>query len=161
MDKNVIWNKWTEEHLSYLKMAYLQGFPLKQIALKLNRSVSAINKVLARHNLRTQSKMERLPTLPRPTIHQLQQKRKLGAHIRKRNTRKLKAFITDHRQEVFLEYVIYWLKTHSISVIKSTMDIYYEVDGCPKNEQQILYMANVLREQLQLPLFWVKGVTYS
>jgi transposase len=40
-------NKWTEENISYLKYAYLKGSPLKQIAASLNRSVSAINKVLA------------------------------------------------------------------------------------------------------------------
>ena len=161
MNKNIIRNKWTEEHISYLKMAYLHGSPLKQIASKLNRSVSAINKVLARHNLRTHSKMERLPRLLRPTSHQLQQKRNLGASIRKRKVRNLALLIGENRQEVSFERVLFWLKTQNISVTKSANDIYYEVNGRPMNEQQILYQANLLREQLHLPIFWVRGITHS
>lgn len=161
MSMHVIRNKWTEEQISYLKMAYLQGLPLKKIASKLNRSVSAINKILARHNLRTHSKMERLPALPHPKAHQLQQRKNLGTHIRKKNAEKLRLLFANHRQDVSFERVIYWLWSQNISIFKSLTDVYYEVDGRPMNEQQILYQANILREQLKLPIFWVKGVTYS
>lgn len=154
-------NKWTEENITYLKMAYLQGWSLKKMASGLNRSVSAINKVLARHNLRTHSKMERLPALPKPTSRQLQYRKNLGSYIRKRNTHKLRDRFETYQQEVSFERVIYWLWSQNISVIKSPKDVYYEVNGRPVNEQQILYQANLLREQLQLPIFLVKDVTYS
>ena len=161
MDKETARSKWTEEHISYLKTAYLQGSSLKKIAVRLNRSVSAINKVLARHNLRTHSKMSRLPTLSSPTTHASQKTRILDAHIRKRNMKKLKFILPECRQEVSIERVIYWLKAQNVSVTKSSKDSYYEVDGCPKNAQQILYKANVMREQQKLPVFWVKGVSHS
>lgn len=161
MNKHIIRNKWTEEHISYLKMAYLKGSSLKKIALKLNRSVSAINKVLARHNLRTHSKMERNPILTHPTANQIQQKKNLGARVRKGNFQNMRFLFADQRQEVPFERVVYWLNTQRVSVVKSTSDVYYEVDGQPKNKQQILYQANLLREQLHLPIFWVKEVTFS
>jgi hypothetical protein len=49
---------------------------------------------------------------------------------------------------------------HGLFVKKSTNDAYYEVNGCPMNEQQILYKANLLREELNLPIFWVSGITH-
>ena len=161
MSNSIIRNKWTEEQLSYLKTAYLQGTPLKRIATKLNRTVSAINKTLARHHLRTDSKMERRSCLSQPTRLPLKQKRALGAFIRKQSISKSKLSVIDHRQETSIETVIYWLINQNISVTRSKNDVYYEVNGCPMNEQQILYKANVLREQFQLPIFWVKGVTHS
>jgi hypothetical protein len=105
--------------------------------------------------------MERIPTLQPPTADQIRQKRNLGAQVRKRNFRNLRFLFADQRQEVSFERVIYWLKTQSVSIIKSTSDVYYVVDGQPKTKQQILYQANLLREQLHLPIFWVKGVTYT
>jgi transposase len=163
MRKNVIRIRWSEEQLTYLKVEYLQGSPLKKIATKLNRSVSAINKVLARHNLRTHSKLERFPTLPRPTLQQIQQKRRLGTLIRQKNMQNNRNSLREsfYRQEVPFERVVYWLQTQRIYVFKSPADVYYEMDGKPKNKQQILYQANLLREQLHLPIFWVNDVTFS
>lgn len=154
-------NKWTEENISYLKEAYLQGFPLKQIAAKLDRSVSAINKVLARYKLRTHSKMTPHPSLSRPTARQLKQKRDLGTQIRKKNKKKNPLFCPDYRQWVLFECVVRWMETEGMSIVKSEFDVYYEVDGYPKNKAQILYIANKRREQLQLPIFFVRGVTNS
>jgi hypothetical protein len=159
MNKQKIRNRWTEENINYLKLAYLQGLPLKLIASKLNRSVSAINKVLARRNLRTHSKMAHLPSLPRPTSDQIQKKRDLGAKIRKKNARIVKFLRSDYRQWVLFERVLYWLKTQKITVIKSEMETYYEVDGYPKSKLQILFIANLRREEQKLPVFYVKGVT--
>jgi len=88
MKKSVLRKKWSEEQLSYLKEEYLQGSSLKKIATTLNRSVSAINKVLARHNLRTHSKLERLPDLHYPTLQQIQQKRELGTQLRQQSIKK-------------------------------------------------------------------------
>ncbi len=161
MDIDRMRNKWTEENINYLKEAYLQGFPLKQIAAKLDRTVSAINKVLARYKLRTHSKMGRLPSLSRPTARQLQQKRNLGTQIRKKNRQKKILFRPDYRQWVLFESVVSWMRTEGISIIKSGSDVYYEVDGYPKNKAQILHMANLRREQLQLPIFFVRGITNS
>lgn len=159
MDKNTFRNKWTDENITYLKTAYLEGLPLKTIAEKLNRSVSAVNKVLDRHNLRTHSRMERFPTLPRPTVQQIERKRKLGAQTRKNNVQRIKFLCEDSEQWVLFEQVLRWLRTQKISVIKSNADVYYELNGIPKNKQQILFAANLLREERQLPIFFVKGVT--
>lgn len=161
MSKYVQRNRWSDEQLSFLKIAYLDGSPLKKIATKLNRSVSAINKVLARHNLRTHSKLERIPTLSKPTLQQIQRKRSLGTQIRQKNIQNKELIESNHRQEVPFERVIYWLQTQRIYVFKSPADVYYEMNGKPKNKQQILYQANLLREQLHLPIFVVKDVTFS
>ncbi len=144
-----------------MKEAYLQGFPLKQIAAKLDRSVSAINKVLARYKLRTHSKMVPLPSLSRPTVRQLQQKRNLGTQIRKKNKKKKYLFRPDYRQWVLFESVVCWMRTEGISIVKPESDVYYEVDGYPKNKAQVLHMANLRREELQLSIFFVRGVTNS
>ena len=156
MGKNKIRKKWTEENINYLKTAYLQGSPLKKIAAKLNRSVSAVNKILARHNLRTHSRMERLPSLADPM-----QKAKSAAKNRKKNIQKTKRFCAESQQWVLFERVLSWLKAQKVPVIKSNLDVYYEINGFPKSKHQILFMANVLREQRQLPIFFVKGVTNS
>ncbi len=156
MSKNKIRKKWTEENINYLKTAYLQGSPLKKIAAQLNRSVSAVNKTLARHNLRTNSKMERLPSLADPA-----QKQKPAAKNRKKNTQEAKRFRTGPQQWVLFERVLSWLRAQQVPVIKSNLDVYYEINGFPKSKHQILFMANVLREQHQLPIFFVKGVTNS
>lgn len=157
VDNNVIRNKWTEEHISYLKKAYLQGSPLKQIASKLNRSVSAINKVLARHNLRTHSKMEPSKRPFQAASQNLLPKKSL----RSPKTNRLIFLKETNRLEVPFERVLYWLKSQNIAISKSKNDVYYEIDGIPRNEQQILYQANLLREQFQLPMFWVRGITHS
>jgi hypothetical protein len=159
MDKYKIRNKWTAENIHYLKTAYLRGLPLKQIAVQLNRSVSGINKVLDRYHLRTRSTLQRLPSLPSPTARPLQPKRKLGAQTRKKNIQKIKFPCEDARRWVLFECVLYWLRSQRIPVMKSDSDVYYEVNGFPKNEQQILLIANLLREQHQLPIFFVEGVT--
>lgn len=161
MDTQITRNKWTKENINYLTIAYLQGAPLKQIAFQLDRSVSAINKVLARYKLRTHNKIDHLPSLPRPTAHQLQKKRNLGAQIRKRNREKKSNIRPDYREWVHFERVINWLGTQGISILESQFDVYYEIEGYPKNKAQILYIANLRREQLQLPIFFVKGVTHS
>lgn len=160
MDTQITRNKWTEEKINYLTIAYLQGAPLKQIAFQLDRSVSAINKVLARYKLRTHSKMDHLPSLPCPTANQLEKKKNLGAQIRKRNRRKRSNILQDYREWVHFERVVNWLRAQGISIFKSSFDVYYEIDGYPKNKAQILYLANLRREQLKLPIFLVKGVTY-
>ena len=105
--------------------------------------------------------MERLPRLLHPTSQQIQQKRNIGSNLRKRKIRNLLLLIGDDRQEVSFERVLFWLKTQNMSVTKSLNDVYYEVNGRPMNEQQILYQANLLREQHHLPIFWVKGITHS
>lgn len=161
MDNNVIRNKWTEEHISYLKKAYLQGSPLKQIASKLNRSVSAINKVLARHNLRTHSKMEHSSSSYQATSQQIIPKKSLENKNRSLQPNRLIFLKESNRLEVPFEHVLNWLKSQNISILKSKNDVYYEVDGIPRNQQQILYQANLLREQFQLPMFWVRGITHS
>jgi IS30 family transposase len=157
---NIIRNKWSEEHIDYLKGAYLQGCSLKRIADKLNRSVSAINKTLARHNLRTHRTMARAPRLEHPGAKQIQTQRNIGIHLRKKNSQDVKFILAQCRQEVSIEGVIFWLKSQGIFVVKSLNDVYYEVNGLPLNEQQILYKANLLREELHLPIFWVSGVTH-
>lgn len=156
MDKNKIRKKWTEENIKDLKTAYLQGSSLKKIAAKLNRSVSAVNKILARHNLRTHNRMECLPSLAEPV-----QKQKSAAKNRKKNPQEIKRFCVESRQWVLFERVLSWLRAQKVSVIKSDLDVYYEINGFPKSKHQILLMANVLREQHQLPIFFVKGVTNS
>jgi hypothetical protein len=126
----------------------------------LNRSVSAINKALARYQLRTHSKTNRFSSLSRPTALQLLQKRYLGAQIRNTNKKKKNtAWSEDHREWVLFEAVINWMKAEGISVVKSKFDAYHEVDGYPKTKAQTLYIANLRREQLQLPIFFAKGVT--
>ena len=159
MDKYKVRNKWTEENIHYLKTAYLRGLPLKQIAVQLNRSVSAINKVLDRYHLRTHSTLQHLPSLRCPTAHHLQPRRKVGVQTRKKNSQATKFPCEDTRQWVLFECVLYWLKSQKISVIKSGSDVYYEINGFPKNKQQILLIANLLRERHQLPIFFVEGVT--
>lgn len=161
MNAQRIRNKWTEENISYLKTAYLQGLSLKQIAATLNRSVSAVNKTLARYKLRTHSKMDRFPSLSRPTAQQLQQKRNLGTQIRKQNKKKGINAQSDYREWALFERVINWMRLEGIPVLKSKSDVYYEVEGYPKTKAQILYIANLRREQLHLPVFFVKGVTCS
>lgn len=156
MNKGIIRNKWTEEHITYLKMEYLQGSSLKKIAMKLNRSVSAINKVLARHNLRTHSKMERIPIITMRSNNHVIRKKMLRARNRNKGIP-----VDQQRQEVPFEGVLYWLMTQNIHVKKSSSDVYYEMYGRPMNKQQILFQANLLREQLHLPIFWVQHVTYS
>lgn len=145
--------KWTEENLEYLKTAYLQGSPLKQIASKLNRSVSAINKVLARHHLRTQARIEKTSYL-RHSIPSLSFKKSKSNHYQRVNS-----LYPDHRLWVPFAQVLLWLKSQNIFVTKSKSDIYYEVNGYPKNQQQILYIANYQRDEQQLPPFFVRGVT--
>lgn len=154
-------NKWTEENIDYLKIAYLKGSPLKQMAAKLDRTVSAISKALTRFELRTQTKKARFPSLSRPTLLQLQQRRNLGTRIRQKNRKGRANFLSDYRGEVLFEYVIYWMRSEGISVIKSKSDVYYEVNGIPKNPAQILLIANEKREELKLPIFYVKGITHS
>ena len=161
MDNNVIRNKWTEEHISYLKKAYLQGAPLKQIASTLNRSVSAINKVLARHNLRTHSKMEHSSSPFHTASQHHLPKKSLENKSRPPKANRLIFLKESNRLEVPFERVLYWLKSQNIAITKSKSDVYYEVYGIPRNEQQILYQANLLREQFQLPIFWVRGITHS
>ncbi|MBM3468481.1 MAG: hypothetical protein FJX71_03515 [Alphaproteobacteria bacterium] len=160
MKKQKMRNKWTKENLNYLKNAYIQGSPLKQIAANLDRSVSAVNKVLARYNFRTHQRINFLPTLPLPTPHQIQQKKDIGAKIRKINSDAIKFFHPDHRQWVLFDSVVLWLREQKIFVIKSRNDNYYEINGYPKSKEQILFIANLCREQQQLPAFFVKGVTY-
>ena len=53
------------------------------------------------------------------------------------------------------------MRLEGIPVLKSKSDVYYEVEGYPKTKAQILYIANLRREQLHLPVFFVKGVTCS
>jgi IS30 family transposase len=161
MSKDVLRNKWTEEHISYLKMAYLDGTSLKTIAGKLNRSVSAVNKVLARHNLRTHSKLERMPHL-NPLTNKPSSSKKVKRHQNSnRNIQSKNSIAENYRHEVSFEGVIYWLTTQQVYVEKSKNDVYYELQGRPMTKQQILYHANLLREQLHLPIFWVQDVTYS
>ncbi len=156
MGKNKIRKKWTQENINYLKAAYLQGSPLKKIAAQLNRSVSSVNKTLARHNLRTHTRMERIPSLAAPA-----QKQKPAAKNKKKNTYEAKRFCGKSQQWVIFDRVVSWLRSQKVSVIKSNLDVYYEINGFPKSKHQILFMANVLREQHQLPIFFVKGVTNS
>jgi transposase len=160
MNTQITRSKWTEESISYLTIAYLQGAPLKQIAFQLDRSVSAINKVLARYKLRTHNKMDHLPFMSRPTPSQLQKKRNLEAQIRKKNRERKSNIRPDYREWVHFERVINWLKAQDISILKSQVNDYYEIEGYPKNKAQILYIANLRREQLHLPIFFVKGVTH-
>jgi predicted DNA-binding protein YlxM (UPF0122 family) len=152
-------DKWTEENINYLKTAYLEGASLKEIAEQLKRSVSAVNKALERHHLRTHNRVERLPTLLRPTVQQLQQKRSLGAQKRQDPTGKAEVHWGNFRKSVSFEHVLLWLRTQKIFVTKSISDVYYEVNGIPNTHHQILLKANVLREQHRLPIFQVKGVT--
>ncbi|MCE3230306.1 MAG: hypothetical protein K0R76_1062 [Alphaproteobacteria bacterium] len=152
-------NKWTEENIYYLKTAYLEGASLKEIAGQLQRSVSAVNKALERHHLRTHNRMERLPALPRPTVQQIQQKKRLEAQKRQESLRKVKFHWAHLRKCVSFEHVLLWLRTQKIFVTKSTSDVYYEMNGIPNTQHQILLKANVLREQHHLPIFQVKGVT--
>jgi len=161
MNTQIIRNKWTDENISYLKKAYLQGLPLKQIAATLDRSVSAINKALARHKLRTHRKSSLFTSLPHPTAHQLQQRRNLGTQIRKRNKKKKTNVWSGYREWTLFERVLNWMRAEGICVFKSKFDAYYEIDGYPKTKAQILYIANLRREGLQLPVFFVKGITYS
>lgn len=159
MEERKLRNKWTEENINYLKTAYLQGSPLKRIASQLNRSVTAINKVLARHNLRTHTRIERIQSLPHKKNNKLPQKKPLGTQSRKKVAQTVKFINPDDRHWVLFERVLSWMRSQKISVMKSDRDIYYEVNGYPKNEQQILLIANLLREQQHLPIFFVKGVT--
>jgi IS30 family transposase len=157
---NNIRNKWSEEHITYLKRAYLQGCPLKRIAERLDRSVSAINKTLARHNLRTHRKREGAPPLIQPALKLVTNQRSIGTFIQKKVATELKQHLMNSRHEVSIEGVIFWLKSQKVLVNKSTNDIYYEVNGCPMSEQQLLYKANLLREELRLPIFLVSGITH-
>lgn len=161
MDTQKIRKKWTEENLNYLRTAYLLGLPLKQIAAKSGRSVTAINKILDRYKLRTHSRMVRFPSLPRPTMDQLQKKQNLGLQIRKKNTEQETNILSGYREWVPFEHVIRWMKEEGIAVSKSKSDAYYEVDGYPKNKAQTLSIANLRRNQLQLSIFLVEGITYS
>jgi|GEM_PF-2480035 len=151
--------KWTEENINYLKTAYLLGLPLKQIAAKSGRSVSAINKILDRYKLRTHSRMVRFPSFTRLTAYQLQQTQNLGVQTRKKNKEQRPNILSNYREWVPFEYVIRWMKEEGMSVIKSEFDTYYEIDGYPKNKAQILSIANSRRNQLQLPIFLVEGIT--
>lgn len=155
MDKRKNNTKWTEENINYLKIAYSQGASLKKIATQLNRSVSAINKTLARYNLRPHAKMSR----SLPTSHSVKPQQKDKG--RTYSAQQVKQFHIDTRQWVPFESVLFWLRKQKVFVHKSTSGTYYEVNGFPKNKQQILLMANILREQNQLPIFFVKGVTNS
>lgn len=151
--------KWTEENITYLQTAYLEGSSLKKIAAQLNRSVSAINKALSRHKLRTQNKIEYLNLSPhRLTHYSFQGKKYLIIRTRKKNTSKIKSFEIDHREWVSFPHVIGWLQQEGISVIKSATDVYYEVNGYPKSKEQILLIANLRREQKKLPIFFVKDL---
>ena len=154
-------NKWTEENISYLKFEYLQGSPLKQIAARLNRSVSAINKVLARHNLRTHSRMERPPSLLRPSAMEIKKKKLEGMRLRVEKPTSSAFYNTEFRRWVLFEQVLCWMESQKIKVIKNDYEGYYEIDGFPKRKYQVLILANSLREQKQLPIFFVDGITYN
>jgi hypothetical protein len=84
----------------------------------------------------------------------------VGARIRKK-TPPAASFLNDeYRRWVIFERVIGWMESQNVSVSKSVNDVYYEIDGFPKSKQQILAMANALREQQNLPIFFVEGITY-
>jgi hypothetical protein len=153
--------KWTSENLDYLKIAYLKGVPLKKMAAKLHRSVSAINKILTRHNFRTTNRVDYPPFIMRKSkskgvVKKLLEKQ--GA-IRKTDSQIMGSLPPDDRFWTPFTDVIRWLRQNNIPIIKSSTDTYYEVRGIPKSRKQVLYMANVMREEQFLPVFWVKNIT--
>jgi hypothetical protein len=55
--------------------------------------------------------------------------------------------------------VIRWLQQNDTHVVKPSTATYYEVKGVPRSKEQILCMANAMREDQCLPVFWVRGIT--
>lgn len=159
MDKKKIRKKWSEEHINYLKKAYLQGLPLKKIALTLNRTPSAINKVLKRYQLRSHIRLRLLSSLSHPKVPPSPKKRIIRSVKRKSIPGRIKLLYRESRQWVSFERVLFWLKSQNIIVVKSKSDTYYEINGFPKTKHQVLLFANQLRDQHQLPVFLVPGVT--
>ena len=156
--------KWTSENLNYLKTAYLKGIPLKKMAAELDRSVSAINKVLSRHNFRTTTRLD-YPSFitcrlkPKGAVKNLPENQGVIKKTAMNHSQIKRPLLPDHRSWTPFIDVIRWLRQNNVPIIKSSTGAYYEVRGVPKSRKQVLYMANVMREEKFLPVFWVNDVT--
>ena len=160
MDEKNITGKWSPENIEYLRISYLKGHSLKYMSAHLNRSISAINKVLARHNLRTPVNTESLPSLPGRVPAAPKQKPVKKAEKPAGEVRKFRALLPDCRYWKSFTCVIRWLRSQNITITKAGHEDFYVVRGYPKNKQQVLFFANLMRDEQQLPPFFVEGVTF-
>jgi hypothetical protein len=133
------------------------------MAAKLDRTVSAINKILSRHNFRTTQRIDYSLNITYKSSSRMRMKKLPKRHDSSPQTLDSSQIIgslpPDHRFWTPFIEVMRWLRQNNIPIIKSPMGAYYEVKGIPRSKEQVLCIANTMREEQCLPIFWVKGIT--
>jgi hypothetical protein len=138
--------QWTQEEYTRLRDQYLKGVPLKNIALDLSRSLTAVNKQLHRSGIR--------PNKPRAT---------------RDHTQSFSATNKIHRSKTpplprswfYMEEVIRWLTGEGFEIKPSYWNAQesYLLNGERYWKHQVVMITNNLRREKGLDIFYVKGIT--
>ena len=143
--------EWSDSDIKFMKSRFLQGHQIKQIAHQMGRSASSINKALSRFGVRQEHH--------KPKKKILRRKHKDVHHFRNRK-KSLIACIKENWVE-FMD-IVNWLGENDFPIYpigQAHFDHAYMANGKFLTKNQIVLLANKLRVEQGLPVFFVHEVT--
>lgn len=145
-------SSWTHHDLLQLRQGYERKIPLRDLALQLGRSPTAINKALTRFHIR--------PT--RATKKALESKRVLFFRSTPRGRKKDEPSVM-----ASLSDMMFYLQAHGYAIQARLFTLnqqacpFYLVNQRPSSPVRILVLANTLRLEQHLPIFRTNDIALS
>ena len=153
-------NTWSDEEIETLKVGFLQGKRLKEIARELDRTPTALNKALTRFGIRPKG----IRKQPLNWEHVSRRLLEESSLVSKKTTQQKR--IVEASKWVPLKTVMSFL-TKSGDVIKTihhkgddACDVRYLISGRIYSPLQLVLKANRLRSEQSKPIFLVEDITW-